>query len=213
MIGSAAFMLGSAPFVGTLLDSDVIGATFFAGSVCFTAAALQQYVQAAGEGGSPWLPAIRRRRLRLLAAHPRSIDWWATGVQLVGTLFFNITTFAALNDALSTQQAERRVWAPDALGSVCFLAASYLAFVAVSRARFAWRPHDHVWRIAASNLLGSVFFGISAVTSIIVPDTGAELNTAATNTFTFLGAAGFLAGAAMLLPEARQGEATARAGP
>ena len=44
-------------------------------------------------------------------------------------------------------------------------------------------------------MLGSVFFGIAAVASWVVPDTGELLNTEATNAFTFLGAVCFFAGA------------------
>ena len=52
------------------------------------------------------------------------LDRLATAVQFVGTLFFNWTTFAGLNDALDTQEQIHRVWAPDAVGSICFLVAS-----------------------------------------------------------------------------------------
>ena len=44
------------------------------------------------------------------------------------------------------------------------------------------------------NMVGSVFFGISAITSFILPDTGEVLNADATNATTFLGAVCFLAG-------------------
>ena len=47
-------------------------------------------------------------------------------------------------------------------------------------------------------MLGSVFFGIAAVASWVVPDTGELLNTEATNAFTFLGAVCFFAGAWLL---------------
>jgi hypothetical protein len=49
-------------------------------------------------------------------------------------------------------------------------------------------------------MAGSVFFGISAIASWIVPDTGELLNTEATDAFTFLGAVCFFAGARLLLP-------------
>jgi hypothetical protein len=94
-----------------------------------------------------------------------------------------------MNDALSTEQENMRVWAPDALGSACFLLASGLALAAV------WSRRGTPWRIAWLNMLGSVFFGIAAVASWVVPDTGELLNTEATNAFTFLGAVCFFAGA------------------
>ncbi len=178
MVGSAAFALGSAPFYSELVDPSAVGVTFFAGSVFFTSAALLQFRQ---------------------TPRPDRLDWWAAGVQLVGTVFFNITTFAAMNDALTTKQEDVRVWAPDALGSVCFLVASALALAAV------WGRRDTQRRIANLNLLGSVFFGIAAVASWVVPDTGELLNSEATNAFTFLGAVCFFIGAWLLRRQASAG--------
>ncbi len=68
-----------------------------------------------------------------------------------------------------------------------------------------WDPDDEGWRIAALNMLGSIFFGISAITSFILPGSGNELSVEATNLFTFLGALCFFAGAWLLLPEAAGG--------
>ena len=41
--------------------------------------------------------------LRVLAWEPRRIDWWSSGVQLLGTLFFNVTTFRALSTAVGAR--------------------------------------------------------------------------------------------------------------
>ena len=130
---------------------------------------------------------------------PDRLDWWAAAVQLVGTVFFNVTTFAALYDSLTTKQEDIRVWAPDALGSICFLVASGLALAAV------WGLRDASWRIAVWNMVGSAFFGISAVASWVVPDTGELLNSEATNAFTFLGAVCFFAGARLVRRQADAG--------
>jgi HEAT repeat protein len=103
------------------------------------------------------------------------------------------TTFAALDEALSIQEQDVRLWAPDALGSVCFLVASALALAPV------WAERGTGRRI-------SVFFGIAAIASWVVPDTGELLNTEATNAFTFLGAVCFFFAARLLLrPQARAG--------
>ena len=42
----------------------------------------------------------------------------------VGTILFNVSTFAALRHNLSTHQTNARVWAPDVFGSVAFLVSS-----------------------------------------------------------------------------------------
>jgi hypothetical protein len=171
MVGSTAFGLGSAPFYAGLVRPEVVGATFFVGSIFFTTASLLQLKQT---------PRFDR------------LDWWACVVQFAGTLFFNVTTFTALNDSLSTTQQDIRVWAPDAFGSACFLLASALALAPV------WGSRGTLRRIAWLNMLGSVFFGLAAIASWVVPDTGELLNTEATNAFTFLGAVCFFAGARLM---------------
>lgn len=63
------------------------------------------------------------------------------------------------------------------------------------------------WRIAMLNMVGSVFFGISAIASLIDPSTGDVLDADLTNSTTFLGAVCFLAGGLLLMP--RRGRAFA----
>ena len=113
----------------------------------------------------------------MLGWAPWRIDWWSTSVQFVGTLFFNLSTFAAIRASTCTQ-VERRVWTPDVLGSICFLVASALAWAEAGHAWWSWRPRSIGWRIAALNLIGSIAFGVSAVAAYVVPDTGELLNTA-----------------------------------
>jgi hypothetical protein len=55
------------------------------------------------------------------------------------------------------------------------------------------------WRIAALNMLGSIFFGISAIAGWVQPSTGDLLDAALDTSGTFWGAVCFLAGAALLL--------------
>jgi len=136
---------------------------------------------------------------RLFGLAPQRIDWWATTVQLAGTLFFNVTTFTALDASLSPKGADLVVWTPDALGSICFLVASELAFAEAGHAWFSWRTSDPGWRIGALNLIGSVFFGISAIAGWVQPSTGDLLDAALDTSGTFWGAVCFLAGAVLLL--------------
>ena len=134
-----------------------------------------------------------------MALEARRIDWWATSIQLVGTVFFDVTTFTALDAALSPRRADLVVWTPDALGSICFLVASELAFAEAGHAWASWRPQSMGWRIAALNLAGSAFFGISAIAGWVQPATGDLLNAALDTAGTFLGAICFLVGAVLLL--------------
>ena len=176
-IGSACFLVGPLPGFVELVGSEVDAAVFFAGSVFFTSAALLQLLHSSG-----------------------GLDRWACIVQFVGTLFFNVSTFHALQTGLDATEYDRLVWTPDWRGSICFLVSGVFAYLAMRR--LSWRATD--WRIAVVNLAGCVAFGISAVAGYVVPSTGSALDLAAANAWTSLGALCFLVGALLLLP-ARHG--------
>ena len=173
---------------------------FFVGSIFFTSAAFLQFLQTVN---APRLPgdAGTATRWRFWAWEPGRIDWEASIVQLVGTVFFNVTTLAALDAALTTTQTQRLVWVPDAAGSVCFLVASWLAWSEVAHGAWSWEPRRLSWWIAGLNMVGSIAFGISAVASYIVPTTGEPRNIELVNLGTAIGGACFLVGALLLLPE------------
>jgi hypothetical protein len=199
-VGATCFMVGALPGFVELVGSGIDAAVFFVGSIFFTTAAALQCREAfVAEDALP----ERRRRL----------DRWSSVIQLVGTVFFNVDTFRALQTGFSDPGYNRFVWAPDAFGSACFLVSGVLAYVAVSR------RHDAEWRIALVNLLGCVAFGIAAVASFFVPSTGSVVNLGAANLFTSLGGLCFLIGAILLLPEASSepsptpGDGLAAAGP
>ena len=174
-VGSTCFFVGPFPGFVQLVGSRVDAIVFFVGSIFFTSAAALQYVETANVDRRPDGPG--RSRLRVLTFEPRRIDWWSCAVQLAGTIFFNISTFRALQTSLDAVEYDRLVWTPDALGSICFLVSGYLAYVEVCGGA-ACRPRRTLeWWIAAVNLAGA-------------------------NLFTSLGALGFLVGAVLLLPEA-----------
>jgi hypothetical protein len=138
---------------------------------------------------------------RRLSVRLRQIDWWAGGIQLIGTLYFNVSTAVAISTDLSAQTARQHVWRPDAVGSVCFLVASSLAWFEVCHGWTSWAPRRLAWWITILNLAGSVAFGVSAVASYVVPATGQIRNIERSNLGTFVGALCFLVGAVLLLPE------------
>jgi hypothetical protein len=57
---------------------------------------------------------------RFCVFQPRRIDWWASAVQQLGTLLFNLSCGNALRVNLTAQAEDQQVWRPDALGSICF---------------------------------------------------------------------------------------------
>ena len=201
IVGSACFALGSVPGYAALVSPAVLALTFFVGSLFFTSAAYLQFHQAAHplEPGAPQGP-----RAHWLETH--SLGWWASSVQLVGTLLFNATTFAALHTGFTVKQEDFRVWSPDFFGSVCFLLASWLAVEEVRGPGRTWaeRRADIGWRIAWLNMMGSVFFMVSALAAFVLPDTGDLVSATLDNSGTFLGALCFLAGAWLLLVELGQ---------
>ena len=151
--------------------------TFFVGSILFTA----------GGGLQSWLAWTERH------APGGRPAWWAAIIQSAGTLFFNVTTYEAMHTALASPEYNKLVWRPDWRGSICFLLSGAIAYA--GSARHGWLPArgGAGWWQPGINLLGCVFFGISAVAGFVVPSTGSMLDQAAANWNTALGAACFLA--------------------
>jgi hypothetical protein len=205
---SVLFALGSLCFLVAAVASQwasgprpAIGVTFFVGSIFFTCASYLQYSEAVNVERS-LLPRTHRPRWRPASWEPRRIDWLAASVQLVGTVFFNISTFAAMKHGLSTGQSNRRVWAPDALGSICFLLSSELAYAEVCHRWVCLRCRSLSWRIVVLNLAGSVAFGAAAIASLLEPASGEPISARIANGGTALGGLCFLVGALALMPEA-----------
>ena len=209
-LGSLCFAAGGIASQWGSASRPGIGVTFFVGSVFFTAAAYLQYSESVNVDRGV-RPDGRVARWRPASWEPRRIDWLAALVQLVGTVFFNISTFAAMNHDLTTHQVNARVWAPDAFGSVAFLISSELAFAEVCHRWLCWRHRSLSWKIVALNLLGSIAFGASAVASLIEPSTGQAVSARIANAGTSLGGLCFLAGAVLLMPEAAGEERAAGA--
>jgi hypothetical protein len=201
MLGSACFAIGPLPVFFDHFGYTTVTATFFVGSLFFTSAALLQYIEVVVAPRAVEVDAPSTSRRLLLGIEPQRVDWWASAVQLVGTVFFNVTTFAAFLTDLTVKQERRLVWSPDALGSVCFLIASWLAYIEVGHRIVSWQPRSISWWIGALNLVGSIAFGVSAIASFVRPATGDAVSLFLTNLGTFIGALCFFAGAALLLPE------------
>src|SRR3954469_22398742 len=87
-VGSACFVVAPFPGFVELVGSTVDGLVFFVGSIFFTAAATLQFLQSG-------------------PLEPRRIDWWSCSVQVVGTLFFNVSTFRALQAGHARVQPAR----------------------------------------------------------------------------------------------------------
>lgn len=204
-IGSLLFAFGSVPGYASAVGDRWDTVTYFIGSLFFTSASFLSYREAVDAAPRAQNPAHRR----FFTYQPGRIDWWATAVQLVGTVYFNVSTGVAMASGLTAQAAHQHVWRPDAIGSVCFLVASVLAWYEVCHGWAAWRPRCWPWWITLANLIGSIAFGISAVAGYISPVTGQVHNAGRADTQTLIGAICFLVGAVLLLPERGEGAAAA----
>jgi len=211
-VGSFCFALGAVPGYASLVGVEADDITFAIGSVFFTSAAWMQLLVSVGAVGTG-VRTRRAARWRTLARAPRRPAWWAGVVQFAGTLLFNISCFSALNSSLNSSQADHRVWAPDAFGSVAFLVASALAFADVDKPWFGWRPRDLAWSVSWLNMAGSIAFGISAVAAKVIVETGDLRNAQLANAGTFFGAVGFFVGALLLIPEDAEQQAVQPVGP
>jgi hypothetical protein len=194
MVGSFLFAAGTVIAVSDAPEA--AGIVYFVGSIFFTTAGYGQFLSALNAGQFEHPSWLGRRR--------SSVDWRASAIQSFGTLCFNVSTGFALVSTLTNEQMNRLIWSPDVFGSIAFLWSSWLAFAAV---RASWLGHPRrgaTWASAALNLLGSIFFGISAVGAFVIPQTGELLNVLAANAGTFLGAVCFFIGAWLIWPEAEK---------
>jgi hypothetical protein len=203
MIGSFAFAAGALLCFDLSLPVIVPSVIFFVGSLFFTSAAYLQFLEATNV---PDTSAISARagetnQARYFAWEPDRIDWWSTITQLVGTLYFNFSTFNAMRMNLSLTKIDRLVWSADFLGSVLFLVSSWLAYGEVASALSSPKLKSLTWWVVLSNLLGSVAFGVSAITSFVLPSVGTMINANVTNLFTALGGVCFFVGALLQLLE------------
>jgi hypothetical protein len=187
-LGSACFALGALPGYVGLVGAAADNVTYFVGSLFFTAAAFIQ-LRLSGR----WRPGAWRSR-------EAWDDWWSAAIQFAGTLFFNVTTAAALFSHLSADQARHHVWRPDALGSVCFLVASALGLLATTHRDGLWDPEARTWWTAWAGMAGSLAFAVAAVASYVVPSSGEVRNAENVNLGTFVGALCFLAAALLTRP-------------
>lgn len=205
-IGSIHFMIGAlaanwpGAFPSVLRDGAVLGKVFFAGSIFFTLAAWLQWLEALnrdvadafGDSGSGW---------KWFGWRPRNLGYLACLIQLLGTILFNFNTADAMIPDLSWLRQDALIWLPNMIGSICFLFASYLAYMEVSNGFFSFAPRSVSWWITVVNMAGSIAFQLSALESVVGPDGIAPHLLFWSTLWTAIGAFCFLLGAYLLIPE------------
>jgi hypothetical protein len=211
MIGSSCFVLGSVPAYVNAVGGVADAVTYFVGSIFFTSASFAQLLQAQ----TPAMTEVDARQqhvprpvvVRAWLAKDR--NWLAAITQFPGTLFFNVSTLAALAINATAQQQDRHVWRPDFFGSTLFLVASAFGILALGGRFLSFQARSLPWWIAWVNMIGSVLFMGSALASYVLPTTGELINSRFSIVGTLLGAVCFLIGAALMLPAWRTAVLTA----
>jgi len=192
--GSLLFALGTV-MVWLSWPVVTLSVVFAVGALLFTAAAFVQWRSAVAREPAPATGFWRRIRQNWL-----NPDWSSALIQLLGTLYFNVMTVRALVLALGyTPHSDRGVWHPDYVGSLLFLIASLVAWHPRARKRRGQLLHGRAKSVNTANMLGSIFFGLSAWGAKPMID-GSIQSVAASNWGTFLGALGFLTAALLSWP-------------
>jgi hypothetical protein len=182
-VGSLCFLAAAFPIYAEWLGPVGVNTTFVVGSVFFTLAAFIQL-------------SLSGRHIPRRGTNRADVwDWWAAAVQFAGTILFNISTTAALVAAILDPTYVGAGWKPDAWGSIAFLAASAFALAATARRGELWDTDARTWHGTWLNLLGSIFFGASAIGAYVIPETGSLLSLLWANLGTLLGALCFLVAA------------------
>ena len=177
-LGSLCFVVGPLSAYGNAVGAHADAWTFFIGSILFTLGGASQCLLAAPERPD----------------RPTGVASWRTAwIQSIGTLVFNLMTFAAITVAATSHDYNTVVWGPNAFGSVCFLISGMIFYLSSPRRGLLPRFDHEGWWEAAVNLLGCVLFGISAVTGYATGNAGTLISTEISNWTTTLGAACFLA--------------------
>ncbi|MGV9796112.1 hypothetical protein [Gordonia sp. NPDC003422] len=190
IIGSALFVLGSVPKLGETLGVDAINICYFVGAWFFTTGGFIQLHLSGPRStdGPDGRPTLR-------------VDWLTAATQFVGTLAFNVsTTFALTADTVT--EIQRRVWTPDAGGSVLFLASGVCAVVGYRGPHRLWAPRVREWWSIMINLAGCIAFGVSAVAAFVTPY-GVTVDAVLATSATLVGALCFLVASAIMLGPSR----------
>lgn len=187
-IGSVLF--GAGAVVSLAGGSANLANVLFAiGAVFFTSAAAVQLI-AAVDHFPPTLHPVRKG-----LTDP---DLSSAVIQLIGTIYFNVMTLRAVLLPPTAADYEQ-VWQPDVIGSACFLISSWIAWHPVARARKHRRIPERSHLILWSNMLGSVFFAVSAWGAKLVGEHTVQ-NQLWDNLGTLLGAIGFLSASWLMWP-------------
>lgn len=172
---------------------------FFIGSIFFTSSAYLQLFQSANAGADPACTNASGFA-SFLGWKPKDLGWLSSATQFLGTLFFNASTYYALQGGSWLRQ-NTLIWGPDILGSLLFLVSGYLAVVETCHMWWSWRPRGLAWWIVMVNFSACGAFIMSAVLAFVPASGLIETMVNLSNALTLTGAIGFFVGAGLAVIE------------
>ncbi len=207
VVGAILFLLATALSLAPELarawsvKTGHVNLIFFIGSIPFTIAAYLQLFQASNAGEFFTTGTKLPLKTIIFGWKPGDIGWLGSSLQFIGTILFNVNTFDAMIPSLNWFQQDLFIWTPNIVGSIFFLVSGHLAFLEVCHSSWAWRPKTISWWVVIFNLLGCIGFILSAIFAVVLPGSANLEAVSVSLWFMLMGAAGFLIGSALMLPE------------
>jgi hypothetical protein len=173
-----------------------VNLTYFAGSLFFTSAAYGQFLQAINANIALLSRAKEKQeRWRWWARGLRNPGFLSAASQLIGTFLFNLNTFSAFYGPHTFVGEHLFIWVPCMIGSILFLVSSFFAWIEIYHDDFVKPFVTVTWWVVWFNIIGSVFFQISAIYGYIDPMSGAVKDENLAVYYTLWGAICFYLGA------------------
>jgi len=208
MIGSFCFVVASVfilyPNTNLFLMNPAL--VYFIGSIFFTSASYLQYLQVINADITNIKHTTSLEREWIWFAYRwKNLGFLASFIQLIGTVLFNLNTYDGMINNLTYIQEEIFISMPNVIGSICFLLASFFAWLEVYHDKNMKRFSSVLWWIIWLNILGSVFFGFSAIYGFSFNMYNSNFQEIAVY-FTMFGGMSFLIASYLLIPETQQKE-------
>ena len=206
IVGSFCFTIASffALFISQEFVLKSVPLIYFIGSIFFTLASYLQYLQVINaDVTNIEHTSLKRRKWIWFAYRKNNLGFLSSSIQLIGTVLFNINTYDGMLTYTSYIREEFLISIPNMIGSICFLLASFFAWLEVYYDKKMRTFVSVLWWIIWLNILGSVFFQISALYGFSFSAHDSETQRLSIY-FTMFGGFAFFLASYLLIPEAKK---------
>jgi len=166
MIGSFLFAIASVFFLYPKwnISNQYINIIYFVGSIFFTSAAYLLYLEAINSDITNERHLFERVDKRVwFKICPNNLGYLSSITLFIGTLFFNVLTFSSLLNNLNGYENEIFIMTPNIIGCILFLISSFFAWLEIYHDEHIKPFKNYTWWIIWLNILGSIFFMVSAL--------------------------------------------------